>query len=290
MYGQYYVVRSTGPCTVTQTTKEGVTLTMVAVTDPAGTNGGEVGFHSVATSRTVTADDGVTVCVVPTFSRGAATQGGSSSPSTPAAPTPVPLANNAVATWEISPDMPYIALYYQVADASGTIVLNSAFGGADTPEELAEELNKERGMSSLLVFSSEGNKLIATAAAAGAAGNGMKFAFMSTQPPYPECLMTLAGGSMMSAPVKHAGVYTATVAGALNLSALTVENYAEAWLWLDFVSGNVSFPSSWKWVDGNAPSMSIQGRYFIKVLSDGVNVIAKLVYPTNTGSLPQSRG
>lgn len=98
-----------------------------------------------------------------------------------------------------------------------------------------------------------------------------------------------SGGGGASGPVAPADIpadgvlkggktYIVTVTDGLDLSALAVEDYAACWLWLDYVSGSVTWPADWSWVDNIAPDGLAAGRYFVRLLSDGVAVIAKLMY------------
>lgn len=79
-------------------------------------------------------------------------------------------------------------------------------------------------------------------------------------------------------PLKHGHVYTLAVAGDTDLSALGVELYGSAELWVDYTAGSVVWPTLWSWVDGIVPTFTAGTRYFVRVWSDGVAVIAKLEY------------
>lgn len=76
----------------------------------------------------------------------------------------------------------------------------------------------------------------------------------------------------------HGHVYTLAVAGDTDLSALGVELYGTAELWVDYTAGSVVWPTLWSWVDGIVPTFTAGTRYFVRVWSDGVAVIAKLEY------------
>lgn len=96
------------------------------------------------------------------------------------------------------------------------------------------------------------------------------------------------GGGQPSAPVPeplgttttllHGHVYTLAVAGDTDLSALGVELYGTAELWLDYTAGSVTWPTLWSWVDGIVPTFTAGTRYFVRVWSDGVAVISELKY------------
>lgn len=77
----------------------------------------------------------------------------------------------------------------------------------------------------------------------------------------------------------HIYLVTANSAEGTDLSALEVVPFAKADIWLEYVSGPVSWSHSWSWVDGITPEGLAAGtRYFIEVFSDGVAEIAKLKY------------
>lgn len=78
--------------------------------------------------------------------------------------------------------------------------------------------------------------------------------------------------------LKHGHVYTLAVAENTDLSALSVELYGTAELWVDYTAGSVTWPALWSWVDGIVPTFTAGTRYFVRVWSDGVAVIAKLEY------------
>ena len=76
----------------------------------------------------------------------------------------------------------------------------------------------------------------------------------------------------------HGHVYTLEVSADTDLSALGVELYGTAELWIDYTAGSVTWPQLWSWVDGIVPTFTAGNRYFMRVWSDGVAVIAKLEY------------
>ena len=76
----------------------------------------------------------------------------------------------------------------------------------------------------------------------------------------------------------HGHVYTLAVAGDTDLSSLGVELYGTAELWIDYTAGSVTWPTLWSWVDGIVPTFTAGTRYFVRVWSDGVAVIAELKY------------
>lgn len=76
----------------------------------------------------------------------------------------------------------------------------------------------------------------------------------------------------------HGHVYTLAVEAGTDLSALGVELYGTAELWIDYTAGSVTWPTLWSWVDGIVPTFTAGTRYFVRGWSDGVAVIAKLEY------------
>ena len=77
----------------------------------------------------------------------------------------------------------------------------------------------------------------------------------------------------------HIYLVTANNTEGTDLSVLEVVQFAKADIWLEYVSGPVSWSPNWSWVDGITPEGLVAGtRYFIEVFSDGVAEIAKLKY------------
>lgn len=77
----------------------------------------------------------------------------------------------------------------------------------------------------------------------------------------------------------HIYLVTANSAEGTNLSSLELPAFAKADIWLEYVSGPVSWSPNWSWVDDMVPEgLAIGTRYFIEVFSDGVAEIAKLKY------------
>ena len=80
----------------------------------------------------------------------------------------------------------------------------------------------------------------------------------------------------------HGHVYTVAADDAVDgtdLSALEVEPYATAELWIDYSAGSVTWPQLWSWGDNLVPDNLTAGtRYFVRVKSDGTAVIAELKY------------
>lgn len=66
-----------------------------------------------------------------------------------------------------------------------------------------------------------------------------------------------------------------------DFTLLKIEPFAKAEIWLDYGYGNIKWPNSWKWISDVVPTGSAlvpKTRYFIEVLNDGENTIAKVVY------------
>ena len=81
--------------------------------------------------------------------------------------------------------------------------------------------------------------------------------------------------------MKNGGVYTVAAAGtALDYSDVTLaDDYASAEIWVTCTATTtVTWPVLWSWVDGVVPPCAAGNRYFVRVWSDGVAVIAKLEY------------
>ncbi|MCQ2172097.1 MAG: hypothetical protein MJZ17_05035 [Bacteroidales bacterium] len=77
----------------------------------------------------------------------------------------------------------------------------------------------------------------------------------------------------------HIYIVTANSVDGTNLSSLELPAFAKADIWLEYVSGSVSWSPNWSWVDDMVPEGLASGtRYFIEVFSDGVAEIAKLKY------------
>lgn len=101
-----------------------------------------------------------------------------------------------------------------------------------------------------------------------------------------------SGGGMPSAPtpeplpasgeLKHQHVYLATATDGLDLSALSVETYGTAELWLDYTAGSVTWPAALWWVEGDAPTLEAGKSYAIALRNDGVKLRANVQYEDTT--------
>lgn len=101
-----------------------------------------------------------------------------------------------------------------------------------------------------------------------------------------------SGGGMPSTPtpeplpasgaLKHGHVYLATATDGLDLSALSVEEYGTAELWIDYVSGSVTWPAALWWVEGDAPTLEAGKSYAIAIRDDGVKLRANVQYEDDT--------
>lgn len=85
-----------------------------------------------------------------------------------------------------------------------------------------------------------------------------------------------------SGELKHGHVYLATATAGLDISALTVEEYGTCELWLDYVSGSVTWPAALWWVEGNAPTLEAGKSYAIALRNDGVKLRANIQYEDTT--------
>lgn len=108
------------------------------------------------------------------------------------------------------------------------------------------------------------------------AGNGIVIEnnVISTTAPVPET--TLPADDEL----KHNHLYILQSVDGLDLSSVTVEDYATVDLWIDYTTGTVTTSSDWSWVDGiELPENLTAGtRYMIKLQSTGEAILAKLNY------------
>lgn len=85
-----------------------------------------------------------------------------------------------------------------------------------------------------------------------------------------------------SGALKHQHIYQATATDGLDLSALSVEEYGTCELWLDYVSGSVTWPAALWWVEGDAPTLEAGKSYAIAIRNDGVKLRANVQYEDTT--------
>lgn len=78
----------------------------------------------------------------------------------------------------------------------------------------------------------------------------------------------------------HKHLYILASVDGLDISSVTVEDYATVDLWIDYTAGAVTTPSNWSWVDGiELPSAMLAGtRYMIELRNTGEAILAKLNY------------
>ena len=97
-----------------------------------------------------------------------------------------------------------------------------------------------------------------------------------------------SGGGAPAAPVpeplgttttlKHGHVYTLAVAENTDLSALSVELYGTAELWVDYTAGSITLPE-WTWPDLDEPQVWAGGRrYCLVLVNDGTATLAAVNY------------
>ena len=101
-----------------------------------------------------------------------------------------------------------------------------------------------------------------------------------------------SGGGAPSAPVPeplgttttllHGHVYTLAVVENTDLSALGVELYGTAELWVDYTAGSVTWPTGLWWVEGSAPTLEADKSYAIALRNDGVKLRANVQYEDDT--------
>lgn len=84
--------------------------------------------------------------------------------------------------------------------------------------------------------------------------------------------------------LKHGHVYTLAVAGDTDLSALGVELYGTAELWVDYTAGSVDV-SGWSWQEDAPDNWETGKRYCIVLRNDG-DTIATVNYVKNTPAQP----
>ena len=102
-------------------------------------------------------------------------------------------------------------------------------------------------------------------------GNGGGGASAPTPEPLPA-----SGG------LKHGHVYLATATAGLDLSAVTVETYGTAELWVDYTAGSVTL-GAWVWPDDDEPSAWTAGnRYCLVLRNDGAATLAAVNYNYTT--------
>lgn len=82
-------------------------------------------------------------------------------------------------------------------------------------------------------------------------------------------------------PLRNMHVYTTQVAGAVDLSmlqlAVTTDRVTKCEIWVDYVSGGVTWPLLWSWVDDIEPSAALIGsHYIVELFSDGAIAVARL--------------
>lgn len=84
--------------------------------------------------------------------------------------------------------------------------------------------------------------------------------------------------------LKHGHVYTLAVAGDTDLSALGVELYGTAELWVDYTAGSVDV-SGWSWQEDAPDNWETGKRYCIVLRNDG-DTIATVNYIKDTPAQP----
>lgn len=85
--------------------------------------------------------------------------------------------------------------------------------------------------------------------------------------------------------LQHGHVYSVVVSDDVDLTGLSVRQYAQPQIWLDYTSGEVAWPDNWTWVDNIVPEGDVlqAGKsYIIEVMHTGRVILAKLKYSYNT--------
>lgn len=75
--------------------------------------------------------------------------------------------------------------------------------------------------------------------------------------------------------IRSNGKYSAMVSGNVDYSGLTMEPYARAEIWMEYLSGTPTWPSNMVW-HGGEPSWAANNKYFISLVYDGVRIVAKV--------------
>ncbi len=101
-----------------------------------------------------------------------------------------------------------------------------------------------------------------------------------------------SGGGAPAAPVPeplgttttllHGHVYTLAVSADTDLSALGVELYGTAELWIDYTAGSVTWTTGLWWAEGSAPTLTAGKSYAIALRNDGVKLRANVQYEDDT--------
>lgn len=85
--------------------------------------------------------------------------------------------------------------------------------------------------------------------------------------------------------LQHGHVYSVVVSYDVDLTGLSVRQYAQPQIWLDYTSGEVAWPDNWTWVDNIVPEGDVlqAGKsYIIEVMHTGRVILAKLKYSYDT--------
>lgn len=75
--------------------------------------------------------------------------------------------------------------------------------------------------------------------------------------------------------IRSNGKYSATVSSNVDYSGLTMEPYARAEIWMQYLSGTPTWPSDMVWLGGE-PTWAANNKYFISLVYDGVRIVAKV--------------
>lgn len=89
----------------------------------------------------------------------------------------------------------YIRMFGTVKAADGSLLVDVDLPASADLDEMVSGLNSRAGMSDVMVFSHDGERLHATAVEGGTAGNGIVLAIHEIKDPFRPIEMTLSGGS-----------------------------------------------------------------------------------------------
>ena len=158
---------------------------------------------------------------------------------------------------------------------SGTVKQGSTTRGKNevfkTDKKILLNGDELFGESTVVVDTVEANN--ANAVTSNAVFNAIQAA--APHAPTPEPLGT-------TTTLLHGHVYTLAVAENTDLSALSVEPYGTAELWIDYTAGSVTWPTGLWWAEGSAPTLAAGKSYCIALRNDGVKLRANVQYEDTT--------
>lgn len=88
----------------------------------------------------------------------------------------------------------------------------------------------------------------------------------------------------LDSPIKHNKRYSAIMTGDADFTGITMEPYARAEIWMQYLSGTPTWPSDMVWFGGE-PTWAANNKYFISLVYDGVRIVARV---TENYEMPSS--